>query len=104
MIIDEMSMVDTWLAYKLLSSVPSFMQSFCGDKDQLASVGPGQVLADLLSYRQLKRVSWMKSTVRKTSRPLSIGHQIKRGCPKDLMMNQRDRSFFKVQANQIADL
>ncbi|MGK0723182.1 SF1B family DNA helicase RecD2 [Aerococcus urinaeequi] len=107
LIIDEMSMVDTWLAYKLLSSVPSFMQViFVGDKDQLASVGPGQVLADLLSSQTVKTRELDEIYRQKNqSTIVQLAHQIKQGIvPKDLMMNQRDRSFFKVQANQIADL
>ncbi|OYW72414.1 MAG: recombinase RecD, partial [Aerococcus viridans] len=107
LIIDEMSMVDTWLAYKLLSSVPSFMQViFVGDKDQLASVGPGQVLADLLSSQTVKTRELDEIYRQKNqSTIVQLAHQIKQGIvPKDLMMNQRDRSFFEVQANQIADL
>lgn len=39
LIVDEMSMVDTWLANQLLKSVPSSMQViFVGDEDQLPSV------------------------------------------------------------------
>ncbi|MDR0691034.1 MAG: AAA family ATPase, partial [Streptococcaceae bacterium] len=49
LIVDEFSMVDTWLANLLLKAVPSGMQViFIGDKDQLPSVGPGQILCDLL--------------------------------------------------------
>ncbi|MCD8506216.1 MAG: AAA family ATPase [Alkalibacterium thalassium] len=49
LIIDEMSMVDTWLAYQLLKAVPNDMKVIMvGDKDQLPSVGPGQVLKDIL--------------------------------------------------------
>ncbi|AMC93240.1 recombinase RecD [Erysipelothrix larvae] len=48
-IVDEFSMVDIWLLYKLIlagSKVKKFV--FVGDKDQLPSVGPGYVLSDLL--------------------------------------------------------
>ena len=48
-IVDEMSMVDTWLAHQLIESIPDHIQViFVGDEDQLPSVGPGQVLKDLL--------------------------------------------------------
>ena len=41
LIVDEMSMVDTWLANTLLKAIPTNMQViFVGDKDQLPSVGP----------------------------------------------------------------
>ncbi|WP_240724962.1 AAA family ATPase, partial [Onishia niordana] len=49
LIVDEFSMVDTWLANKLLQAIPPSMKVlFVGDADQLPSVGPGQVFADLL--------------------------------------------------------
>src|SRR5690625_62733 len=49
-IIDEFSMVDTWLANHLFRAIPNEMQVvIVGDEDQLPSVGPGQVLADLYS-------------------------------------------------------
>ena len=44
-IIDEMSMVDTWLAHQLLKALANDVQIlFVGDQDQLPPVGPGQVL------------------------------------------------------------
>lgn len=49
LIVDEFSMVDTWLCASLLDSVPFKCRViFVGDADQLPSVGPGNVLNDLL--------------------------------------------------------
>lgn len=49
LIVDEMSMVDTYLFRILLSALhPGIRLILVGDKDQLPSVGPGQVFADLL--------------------------------------------------------
>ena len=48
-IIDEMSMVDTHLFYALLKAlVPGVHLILVGDSSQLPSVGPGQVLSDLI--------------------------------------------------------
>ncbi len=48
-IIDEFSMVDVWLANRLFKAIPSSMKVILvGDEDQLPSVGPGEVLSDLL--------------------------------------------------------
>lgn len=48
-VVDETSMLDVSLAASLLVAVPPAAQIlFVGDPDQLPSVGPGQVLADLL--------------------------------------------------------
>jgi exodeoxyribonuclease V alpha subunit len=48
-IVDEASMLDLFLAYSLIKAVPEDGQIlFVGDIDQLPSVGPGSVLADLI--------------------------------------------------------
>jgi exodeoxyribonuclease V alpha subunit len=48
-IVDEVSMCDTWLAARLVAAVDSGSHLLLvGDPDQLPSVGPGDVLADLL--------------------------------------------------------
>ena len=48
-IVDEFSMVDTWLANQLISNIATDTKLLIvGDADQLPSVSPGQVLADLL--------------------------------------------------------
>ncbi|HXO26975.1 MAG TPA: AAA family ATPase, partial [Thermoanaerobaculia bacterium] len=49
LIVDEASMIDTVLAHHLLRAVPDDGRLvLVGDVDQLPSVGPGQVLADLI--------------------------------------------------------
>lgn len=49
-IVDEASMVDTVLFYALLRAIrPDASLILIGDPDQLPSVGPGNILADLLS-------------------------------------------------------
>lgn len=49
LIIDEFSMVDTWLAASLFDAVPMKARIIIvGDADQLPSVGPGNVLNDML--------------------------------------------------------
>lgn len=57
-VIDEVSMLDILLCNNLLKAVPPAAHVlFVGDADQLPSVGPGNVLRDLLD-------SWSVSTVR----------------------------------------
>src|SRR5438034_4104333 len=54
MIVDEASMVDLpLLAWLLRSIAPGTRLVFVGDKDQLASVGPGSVLRDLIASRRV---------------------------------------------------
>lgn len=53
-VIDEASMLDLFLAYSLLKAVPLDAQLlFVGDIDQLPSVGPGNVLRDLIGSEQV---------------------------------------------------
>jgi exodeoxyribonuclease V alpha subunit len=49
-IVDEVSMLDMELAWKLFDAIPAHARVLLvGDPDQLPSVGPGQVLADLIA-------------------------------------------------------
>lgn len=57
-IIDEASMIDTYLASQLLQSLPDDATVIMvGDEEQLPSVGPGQVLKDLIAVKQITSVS-----------------------------------------------
>lgn len=48
-VVDEMSMVDLFMMYNLLRAVPSHaVLILVGDADQLPSVGPGMILANLI--------------------------------------------------------
>ena len=48
-VVDEVSMCDTWLAARLVAAIDTGSHLLLvGDPDQLPSVGPGDVLADLL--------------------------------------------------------
>ncbi|MCB9877981.1 MAG: ATP-dependent RecD-like DNA helicase [Planctomycetes bacterium] len=50
LVVDEASMLDVQLAYSLLAAVPPKMKVvFVGDQHQLPSVGPGNVLADIIA-------------------------------------------------------
>lgn len=106
LIIDEMSMVDTWLFFQLLEAVPDDMQIILvGDKDQLPSVGPGQVLSDLLrsqtiAWRELDEIFRQNAN----STITLLAHDIKNGeMPADLTQNKADRSFFRVDYFHLAD-
>ena len=49
LILDEVSMLDVYLAGRLLEAVPDECRVlFVGDADQLPSVGPGRILCDLI--------------------------------------------------------
>lgn len=106
-IVDEMSMVDTWLAHQLLKALHEDVQVvFVGDQDQLPPVGPGQVLKDLLASKQLPTVE-LTDVYRQAegSTIIELAHQIKKGTiPKELTVKTSDRSFIKASADQVANV
>jgi exodeoxyribonuclease V alpha subunit len=56
-VVDEASMLDLHLATRLAAAVPSGSHLLLiGDSDQLPSIGPGDVLADLLRVPEIPRV------------------------------------------------
>jgi exodeoxyribonuclease V alpha subunit len=60
-IIDEASMVDILLARDLFAAIPPRCTVILvGDKDQLPSVGPGRVFADLVSCRDVRVIALSK--------------------------------------------
>ena len=57
LIVDEISMVDILLMYALLKAVPSGTRIvLVGDRNQLPSVGPGNVLADIIDSSRIETV------------------------------------------------
>ncbi|MBN2199602.1 MAG: ATP-dependent RecD-like DNA helicase [Candidatus Aminicenantes bacterium] len=54
LVVDEFSMVDLVLLYHLLRALPAAMRLILvGDKDQLPSVGPGNLLRDIIASERL---------------------------------------------------
>lgn len=106
-IIDEMSMVDTWLAHQLLKALPEHVQLIMvGDEDQLPSVGPGQVLKDLLASKSVPMVG-LEQIYRQAdgSSIIELAHEIKRGrLPASFGQQQSDRSFIRCGTGQIAQV
>ena len=104
LIVDELSMVDITLFKTLLTAIPSTMQVILvGDKDQLPSVGPGQIFHDLLDFPQLPKVEL--SNIYRQSKESSIiplAHAIKLGeVPDDLTKSFGDRSFIQCRTDQV---
>ena len=107
LIVDEMSMVDTLLFKILVQAIPTAMHVvLVGDKDQLPSVGPGQVFYDLLAFTELPKVE-LTNIHRQAadSTIIPLAHAVKAGrVPADLMAKKADRSFIPCQAWQVPDV
>ncbi|MDY0939272.1 ATP-dependent RecD-like DNA helicase [Priestia megaterium] len=107
LIVDEVSMVDLWLAHQLFKSLPANLQVILvGDEDQLPSVGPGQVLKDLLNSEVVPTVR-LTDVYRQAegSSIIDLAHEIKKGkLPEDLSRQQGDRSFIRCQGQHITNV
>lgn len=107
LIVDEMSMVDTSLFRALIRAIPNQMQVvLVGDKDQLPSVGPGQVFADLLNSGQIDQMH-LETIYRQDSDStiIPLAHSIQQGkLPYNFTQKQTDRSFIPCQANQMGQV
>ena len=106
-IVDEFSMVDTWLANQLLSNISSNSKLLIvGDADQLPSVSPGQVLADLLKIPLLPQTKLEKIYRQgEDSTIVTLASQIQKGTlPIDFIEKKADRSYFEVHSEQIPQM
>ncbi|PFO03610.1 ATP-dependent RecD-like DNA helicase [Bacillus sp. AFS076308] len=107
LIVDETSMLDIWLANQLFKALPEHIQVIMvGDEDQLPSVGPGQVLKDLLKSERIPTVR-LTDIYRQAegSSIIELAHDIKKGfLPPNVTAKQADRSFIKCSTAQVAQV
>lgn len=81
MIIDEVSMVDTFLMYHLIKALPmTSVLILVGDIFQLPSVGPGNVLSDMIKSKLIP-VFYLKKIFRQAQEsPIVVNaHRVRRG-------------------------
>lgn len=83
LVVDESSMVDLFMAHSLLKAIPrNCLLLMVGDVDQLPSVGPGNVLKDLIDSNSNKiPVVRLTQVFRQaaSSAIITTAHQINRG-------------------------
>ncbi|AGM99581.1 ATP-dependent RecD-like DNA helicase [Streptococcus iniae] len=106
-IVDEFSMVDTWLANHLLGALSSDTQLIIvGDSDQLPSVGPGQVLADLLKISSIPQIALQKIFRQsEDSTIVDLANQMRQGLlPPDFKAKKADRSYFDALPQHIPSM
>ncbi|MBR5280005.1 MAG: ATP-dependent RecD-like DNA helicase [Clostridia bacterium] len=94
LIVDETSMLDTLLLYHLLKATPHDTQIiFVGDQNQLPSVGPGNVLKDLISSGQFQTTVLNKIYRQEDSSMIAYNaHQVNHGRLPEI--NQKKSDFF----------
>ena len=100
LVVDETSMVDVLLMRSLLAAVPDEAALLIvGDVDQLPSVGPGQVLADIIASGAVPVVR-LTEVFRQAarSRIVTAAHGINRGAIPDLSRPEGESDFYFVAA------
>lgn len=103
-IVDEVSMLDLFMAYSLMKAVPKNCQLLLvGDSDQLPSVGAGNVLKDLIESEQIKVIK-LTQVFRQAveSGIISAAYQINQGQFPDLepiSMNPTSDCLWHVVGN-----
>jgi len=100
LVVDETSMVDVLLMQALLKAVPQrAAMLIVGDVDQLPSVGPGQVLADIIQSGAVPVVR-LTEVFRQAaqSRIVTTAHRINQGSIPDLSPPSTDSDFYFVNA------
>lgn len=98
-IIDEMSMVDIHLFQSLLSAISVGTRLIMvGDRNQLPSVGPGQILQDLMESGSFPVVTLQKIFRQAGESDIVVNaHKINRG--ENINLTNKSRDFFLLERN-----
>ena len=105
LVVDEASMVDVPLMRSLLHALPDAAGLLIvGDADQLPSVGPGQVLADIIAC-DLIPVVRLTEVFRQAagSRVITNAHRINRGQMPELTYDKALSDFYFIEATEPED-
>jgi exodeoxyribonuclease V alpha subunit len=100
LIVDEASMIDIILMNNLLKAItPGTRILIVGDVDQLPSVGPGNVLRDLIDSKCIKVVR-LSEIFRQSRESMIIvnAHKINNG--EMPVLNKKDRDFYFIRADE----
>jgi exodeoxyribonuclease V alpha subunit len=101
LVIDETSMVDVLLMHALLKAVPDKAALLVvGDVDQLPSVGPGQVLADMIASAAVPVVRLTEVFRQAAKSQVTVNaHRINQGIIPDLRKPEAESDFYFVEAD-----
>lgn len=100
-IVDEMSMVDIYLLHALLKAVlVGTRLILVGDVNQLPSVGPGNVLKDIINSHCFNVVKLSKIFRQAAESDIIVNaHKINRGEP--IALDNKSRDFFMLQRDNV---
>jgi exodeoxyribonuclease V alpha subunit len=104
LILDEMSMADIVLTHAVLKAVKNGTRLIMvGDSDQLPSVGPGNVLRDIIASGAVPVIA-LTEIFRQAQQSMIVvnAHSINHG--QYPVLNQKDSDFFLVQRDTAGDI
>ena len=100
-------MMDLSLAHRLFTSMhPDARVIIVGDVDQLPSVGPGQILKDLINSKEIKTIRLTKiHRQAEDSSIVKLAHSINEGIvPENIFEKRSDRNFIQTDNEHIMPL
>ena len=103
-VVDEASMVDVTVMYSLLCAIPSGARLILvGDKDQLPSVGAGNVLSDVIRSGVIE-IRYLTHIYRQSEDSLIVSnaHLINHGHMPEI--NNRSKDFFYINTSDPAEM
>ena len=106
-IVDEASMMDLPLASRLITSMHDDARLIIvGDVDQLPSVGPGQVLKDLIDSKEIKTVRLTKiHRQAEDSSIIKLAHNVNEGIlPENILEKLSDRNFIATSSEALPSM
>ena len=106
LVVDETSMVDVLLMYALLRALPrNAGLTMVGDVDQLPSVGPGNVLRDLIESGLIPVVR-LTEVFRQasTSKIVTNAHLVRQGKMPELRTAETSTDFYFIERNTPEDI
>ncbi|MFP3029380.1 MAG: ATP-dependent RecD-like DNA helicase [Arsenophonus sp.] len=106
LVVDESSMIDIVLMNKLLRALPNHSGLlFVGDIDQLPSIGPGNVLSDIIHSQEIP-VSRLTEIFRQSSysKIITSAHAINMGRFPEIAKKGEESDFFFIHSENIEDI
>lgn len=103
-IIDEVSMVDISLMHSLLEAiVPGTRLILVGDVNQLPSVGPGNVLKDIIASKLFSVVELTKIFRQDADSHIVLNaHKVNRG--ESISLDNKSKDFFMLQREEVKEI
>ena len=105
-ILDEVSMIDIQLMHSFLRALPATaILVLVGDADQLPSVGPGNVLRDLIESGMIP-LTKLETIFRQESQSWIVknAHRVNHGLPFELAENGAPSDFFFIESETPEDV